>query len=434
MGRAIVITGLIFLSIAAAFGKHEALVDIEHPAIQYTHGHLDDPGDHLNFRLQYNETHLKFDGPQGYLRSVLNEFKIPIDSQIVVFSKTSFQSERISPQNPRSLFFNDSVIVGWVHGGPVIEIAAEDPHQGMIFYKIGQRPDGPIHLDRDVNCLSCHIAPENAGLPSALMHSVYAGPDGTPIPELGNFLTDDRSPFAQRWGGWYVTGSTGSTVHMGNEDVAAKGRALKPMLSGEPRTLESLKGLGLFDTNSYLSPYSDVVALMVFEHEMHMMNLLTEVGWRTRLALYQRDQNPSWGARRATEHVLRDTSREFVDYMLFTDEAPLTDKVEGTSGFDEEFSKRGPDDSKGRSLRQFDLHHRLMRYPCSFMIYSDAFDGLPDEAKGAIYQRMWQILSGQDRAEKYRKLSLDDRKAIVEILRDTKRRLPDYFQASAIVR
>jgi hypothetical protein len=432
MSRAIVVAALVFVSVATAFGKHESLIDIEHPAIQYTNGHLNDPGARLNFRLQYSEVHLKFNGPQGYLRALLDELNIPIDSQIVVFSKTSFQSERISPQNPRSLFFNDSVIVGWVRGGPVIEIASEDPQQGMIFYKMGQRLDGPVHLDRDVNCLSCHIAPENAGLPSTLMRSVYPGSDGTPLTALGTYLTDDRSPFAQRWGGWYVTGSTGSAVHMGNEDVAVPGPALQPLQPNELHTRASLKGL--FDTNSYLSPYSDVVALMVFEHEMHMMNLLTQVGWKTRLALYQREQNPSWGVRRATEHLLRDTSREFVDYMLFADEAPLMDNVQGTSGFEEEFSKRGPDDSKGRSLRQFDLQRRLMRYPCSFMIYSDAFDGLPDEAKDVIYHRMWQILSGQDRAEKYKKFSLDDRKAIVEILRDTKRRLPDYFQASNIAR
>jgi hypothetical protein len=427
MCRAVLIAGLVLAVVAAAFGKlgREPLTDLDHPAIRYTTQKLNDPGSRLNFKLQYGEVHLKFDGPQGYLRSVLHALDVPIDSQLVVFSKTSFQAERISPDNPRSLFFNDSTIVGWVRGGPVIEVAAEDPRQGMIFYKLSQKQDEQVRLYRDPNCLSCHIPESNLGMPGTLMRSVFPAPDGTPVTQPGSYLTDDRSPFTQRWGGWYVTGSTGSAPHMGNAVLHA-GTGLQSVLPGQPQTPASLKGL--FDTSAYLCPYSDVVALMVFEHEMHMMNLFTQVGWNVRLAAYQNQTNPSWANRRNTSRVLRDTSRELVDYMLFVDEAPLTGRIEGTSGFAEEFSARGPKDSKGRSLRQFDLEHRLMRYPCSFMIYSDAFDGLPDDAKDAIYQRMWRILSGQERGSKYGKLSLADRKAIVEILRETKKHLPDYFQ------
>ena len=429
MPRAIVIAGLILASVAAASAKLGGpLLDIDHPAIQYTTRTLHDPGARLNFRLQYGEVHLKYDPPQGYLRAVLNELEVPVDSQIVVFSKTSFQSERISPENPRSLYFNDSTVVGWVHGGPVIEIAAEDPKQGMIFYKIHQKPDVPVRLDRDVNCLSCHVASSNLGMPGTLMRSVYPGADGEAVTEPGSYLTDDRSPFAQRWGGWYVTGATGSAPHMGNA-IADKNGELGPMGPGKSRSLETLDGV--FDTKAYLSPYSDVVALMVFEHQMHMMNLLTRVGWNVRLAQYQEETNPSWGNRRDEERVVRDSARELVDYMLFIDEQPLAGEVKGTSGFAEEFSARGPLDSKGRSLRQFDLEHRLMRFPCSYMIYSDAFDGMPDEAKDAVYQRMWQILSGQEKNKRYSKLIFDDRQAIVEILRDTKKRLPDYFQPVA---
>jgi hypothetical protein len=107
----------------------------------------------------------------------------------------------------------------------------------------------------------------------------------------------------------------------------------------------------------------------------------------------------------------------------------LPSKVEGTSGFAEKFSSEGPKDSQGRSLRQFDLQRRLMKYPCSYMIYSSAFDALPDDLKDATYARMWRILSGEERGKRYAGLALEDRRAIVEILRETKRRLPDYFQA-----
>jgi len=140
----------------------------------------------------------------------------------------------------------------------------------------------------------------------------------------------------------------------------------------------------------------------VFNHQMRMMNLITRLGWEFRL-------------RKAGE--LDDAVREFVDYLLFVDEAPLPAKVRGTSGFAEKFAAQGPRDSLGRSLRELDLTHRLMKYPCSYMIYSVAFDGMPEAAKAAVYRRMWQVLSGDK-----------NRRAVIEILRETKSGLPDYWR------
>jgi hypothetical protein len=185
---------------------------------------------------------------------------------------------------------------------------------------------------------------------------------------------------------------------------------------------------------AYLSPHSDIVALMVFNHQVQMINLLTRVGWETRFALYEEKAASfplaaSPGTHRElTTRLLRDGSKDLVDYLLFIDEVPLSGKIEGSSGFTEKFADRGPSDHRGRSLREFDLERRLMRYPCSYMIYSEAFDSLLAEAREAIYKRMWQILSGQERDQRYARLSLADRQAIVEILRDTKPGLPDYFQ------
>jgi hypothetical protein len=426
MLRAVLMAGLILLVVAVTFGDREVMsyTDLDQPAIQYNTQTLHDPGSQLNRKIQFGEVHLKFDGPQGYLRSVLDALDVLIQSQLVVFSKTSFQADRINPHNPRSLFFNDSVVVGWVHGGPIIEVAAEDPKQGMIFYTLSQNPARQVRLSRDVNCLACHVSRESLGVPGTLMRSVFPEADGATVSGSEQYLTDDSSPFAQRWGGWYVTGSTGWMSHMGNSVVNEAGR-LQPMLPGQAPTLESLQGH--FDTAAYLSPYSDVVALMVFEHQMHMMNLFTRVGWDVRRSLYRDEMTPDKG-RAATARLVRENARELVDYMLFVDEAPMTSRIEGTSGFVERFSSEGPTDHQGRSLRQFDLRHRLMRYPCSYMIYSDAFDALPDEVKSAVYERMWKILSEQEKEKKYGKLTFADRKAIVEILRDTKKRLPEYFQ------
>ena len=241
---------------------------------------------------------------------------------------------------------------------------------------------------------------------------------------LGSYNSDDRSPLEERWGGWYVTGRSGSIRHMGNA-VVTDPNHLESMVTPETLNLDSLKGK--FATDAYLSPYSDIVALMVFEHQMHMMNLFTRLGWQARYALSQ----PRAGKQKGLDldqKYLRDTTNDLVDYMLFVDEAPLANHIQGTSGFAEKFSGEGPHDSKGRSLRQLDLERRLMRYPCSYMIYSEAFDALPAEARDALYQRMWQILSGKDNRTKYARLSVMDRQAVIQILRETKKGLPNYFQ------
>jgi hypothetical protein len=425
MRRALQVLGLTVAAVAVAYGNRAGLsaINLDDPAIQYNTRMPHDEVSYLNQRIQRGQVHLRSERPQGYLRSVLEALDVPVESQLVVFSKTSFQSERISPTNPRSIFFNDSVVVGWVRGGPLLELAAEDPRQGMMFFSMGQNPAGPPHANRDPNCLPCHVSGESMGVPGTLMRSVYPDTDGKTISELGTFLTDDRSPFTQRWGGWYVTGDTGTLRHMGNA-VVKDGNNLEPLAGYETHPPNSLNGR--FDTQGYLTAYSDVVALLVFEHQMHLMNLFTRLGWEVRVA--EGEDGEEGQPRGKAAKVVRDASRELADYMLFADEKPLPSKVVGTSGFAEKFSSVGPKDGRGRSLRQFDLERRLMKYPCSYMIYSGAFDALPDDLKDATYSRMWRILSGEERGKKYAALTLEDRRAVVEILRETKRRLPEYFQ------
>ena len=223
-----------------------------------------------------------------------------------------------------------------------------------------------------------------------------------------------------------ATGRTGSIHHLGNATINDAANS-KPMLSDQTFNFQSLKGK--FDTDAYPSPYSDIVALMVFEHQMHMINLIIRLGWVVRLSQYQERTGSPLSSHLVTDGILRDGVHEVVDYMLFVDEASLPDKIQRTSGFAETFSAQGHRDSKERSLRQFDLQRRLMRFPCSYVIYSEAFDGMPDQARSASYKRMWQILSGEEKSHKYYALSLADRQAMVEILRETMKGLPDNFQS-----
>jgi hypothetical protein len=437
--RAILLATGLAVSIGALFAELSGAFDgsPDHPAIGYPTQPANDAVAELNRKIQRGTAQLRFDDAQGYLRSVLEALNVPIESQMVVFSRTSVQANRISPRNPRTLFFNDSVAVGWVRGG-FIELAAQDPKQGAIFYTLDQSsasyqerllklPVKPMFVRNDT-CLGCHVSYATLDVPGMLVRSVFTQKDGQPIRRLGDYVTDQRSPFEERWGGWYVTGKTGSVRHMGNVMISDPDQP-EPRDMGE--TLGSLKEK--FDTLAYLSPYSDIVALMTFEHQMRMMNLLTRVGWEARFGLYQEQMRSTLIAQSPIRNIdlatrLREAASAAVDYMLFVDEAPLASKLQGTSGFTEKFAVQGPIDSKGRSLRQFDLEQRLMHYPCSYMIYSEAFDGLPTEAKEAIYKRIWQILSGGEKDAKYTRLSLADRQAIVEILRDTKKGLPDYFQ------
>ena len=375
------------------------------PAIDYATRPPDDPIARLNRKLQSGQVALTFEPGAGYLRSVLGALGVPVESQLAVFSKTSVQAPLINPANPRSIFFSDAVVVAWPRGG-FIEAAAIDPQLGAIFYVLNQQPGPEPQFVREKRCTTCHQSGETLGVPGMLLRSAPTRVDGRAMPQLGNYFTDHRSPLSERWGGWYVTGQAAGGAHLGNAMVTEEHQSESAVTSQTPglMTLEDR-----FDTTGYLSPYSDIAALMVFDHQMQMSTLLTRFSWEARAA-----------GLGDVDALLRDAAREVVDYMLFVDEAPLPGRIEGSSGFTESFSERGPRDSRGRSLTQLDLTRRLLRYPCSYMIYTEAFDTLPIVARNAIYRRMWEILSVQEMGPRYLRLPSDDRLTLVEILRETK--------------
>jgi hypothetical protein len=367
---------------------------------------------------------LRFDKTSGYLLSVLEALRVPADSQSVVFSKTSLQSHYISPSNPRALFYSDEVWVGFIRNAPLLEIASLDPRQGVVFYALEQRDAERPRIARSDSCLSCHESRNSLDVPGLLARSMAVGRGGQTMPQYGNYVSDHRSPFEERWGGWFITGGTGRARHMGNEMLGEDGSG---RLSVAPKAWSAIGGSS-FDPAGYPSMYSDVAAVMVLNHQVGMTNLLTRVGWEARVAL-DHLENP-W-EKGAVERLLAANARDLVDYMLFVEEPPLPGAFRSASGFQTTFAALGPQDRRGRSLRQLDLGKRLMRYPCSYMIYSRAFDELPGPARDAIYSRLWQILSGKAQARKYSKLSTADRTAIVAILLETKAGLPSYFRPLA---
>jgi len=313
----------------------------------------------------------------------------------------------------------------------LVEVSSVDPEKGAIFYSLNQRDrKNPVFTRRD-ECLQCHASPKTLGVPGHMVRSVYAGPDGFPLFQAGGFHTDHRSPFEERWGGWYVSGTHGSARHMGN--VFSTDRDHPEKLDVEKgANVTSLKKL--VNVEPYLSPYSEIVALMVMEHQTRMHNLITRVSYETRMALAQQEgMNKALGRplqewSDSTRRRIFGASEVLLRYMLFADEMPLKAAVKGASTFQADFAARGPRDSKGRSLRELDLKTRIFRNRCSYVIYTDAFDALPKPALDYIYRRLFEVLSGKDQAKTWAGLEAPERATILEILRETKKGLPDYWR------
>jgi hypothetical protein len=390
-----------------------SIVSIEHAAIDYRSAPLTNPVAELQQRLEAGGVELAFDPRPGigYLPALLRELGVPVESQLLVYSRTSLQQRLITPEHPRALYFSDAMVVGIVHEG-VIEIAVQDAQQGAVFYTL-ETTDQLPRLQRQGACLGCHYSGATLGVPGFFSRSVPTAADGRTLPWLGNATVSHATPMAERWGGWYVTGDVGANEHLGNaliEDNRAT--ELPPRDFAVPADLRERFPAG------YLTPYSDAVAHLVFDHQLLMMNVLTRVGWDFRVALAEHRELAT----------LARTIEEAVEYLLFAGEVKL-EPVRGTSGFADWFSKLGPHDERGRSLRELKLDGRLMRYPLSYLIYSSAFDGLPAEARDALYRRLWEVLSSAEPGARYAHLSAEDRRVIVEILIATKQGLPPYYRA-----
>ncbi len=420
------------LALAGLNGSY--LLPLDHEAIQYSKAPVDDAIARLQRRIDAGEVKLQSDDNFGYLRSVLRALDVSESSQVLVFSKTSFQAPRIAPRTPRALYFNDHVAVGFVRTGDVLEFASLDPRQGVIFYTLDQEKSAHPQFDRRDTCLQCHQSGGTLGVPGLVVRSVFPDSTGMPLFHAGTFVTDHRSPLKERWGGWYVTGTHGDQNHMGNAVVEDRNQPDRLQTEGTQNLVDLH---GKVDTGAYLTPHSDIVALMTLEHQTQMVNLIIRVGWETRLALHDGaaidkalGRDPSQTSE-STTHRINSAADELVEYLLFSGETHLTAPIKGTSDFATEFSKSGPHDPQGRSLRQFDLHTRMFRYPCSYMIYSEAFDHLPAAARDRVYRRLWEVLTGKDTSPQFAHLSPADRHAISELLRATKPGLPSYWTTTA---
>lgn len=413
---------------AEAVAAFQLRYDSEYPSIAYSTRERTDRVAELRAALEAGREAIDFEERGGYLSSLLERLNIPVSSQMLVFTTTSFQGSLIYPESPRAIYFNDDTYVAFVQDSDVLEISAIDPVLGGVFYTLSQSTaDRPRIVDESNLCLRCHdsFGLSGGGVPRHLVGSMIPDENGMAISHEGWSLTDDRTPLRRRWGGWYVTGTHGEQIHRGNVIVRSAEEAsnIDFVASGNRVNLDDL-----VDVGPYLTPHSDIVALMVLEHQIHVQNLITRMNYDVRTALDGERAGVSApadgrGASPDVRRTVEEVGEPLVMAMLLVDEARIRGRIEGTSGFGDDFMARGPRDRRGRSLRDLDLRRRLFRYPLSYLIYSESFVALPDVARQYVYARLHAVLRGEDQGEEFSHLSESDREAILEILLDT---VPDF--------
>ena len=375
-----------------------------------------DPVAALGARLATGDAVLSFHPHWGYLPSLLDALDIPWSSQVLVFSKTSAQFRLIDPGNPRAIYFNDETYVGWVPGAPLLEVSTAVAGGGAAFYTLRQRPSVSPQLVRDHGaCLQCHESSRTLGVPGHLTRSVFPDEDGLPHFRHGTVNVDHATPLARRWGGWFVTGTVPGR-HRGNAVGSDDGydSFADGLLGRSPASF--------FDPGRYLTPHSDVVAHLVLAHQTRVHNSIAKAQIEASRALaYQAEMERLFGAASASllasvRRRIERASEGLVRDLLLAGEAPLAGPVSGTSGFAEEFQRRGASRGAGETLRQLDLADRLFRYPCSFLIRSPSFAALPARVRDYVEARLDQILGGVDDSGDFRHLSAEDRAGIRRLL------------------
>jgi hypothetical protein len=399
--------------------------DYERDPINYWKVPLTDAVSTFRGRLERSEVRLDSSSEKAWLHGVLAALEVPVSSQVLVFSKTSLQRSRIAPETPRAIFFSDEVYVGWVPGG-AIELSAIDPNAGPVFFLLERPGEGqPPRFERSQDCLNCHAGPMTGNVPGFMIRSVYPDATGDPILSAGTRLTGHHSPLEERWGGWYVTGTHDPMRHMGNATATASSVGV---------TLDARQGLNLrslteyFDVSRYPLDQSDIVALMVLEHQVNMHTVLARAHVAVRTALHRHaamlaalDPSDGLPVADSARRVIEVEAERVVKHLLFADEARLASEgVASESSFAEDFVRSAPAARDGQSLKSLRLGSRMFDNRCSYLIYSKSFDHLPPELAAEVAARLREALVGDDRRGLGAHIPAEEKARIARILRETK--------------
>ena len=363
-----------------------------------------DPIARLDRRLVDGEATLKPVPGRGYLDAVLRLLRVPVSSQLLVYSKTAVNQRLVTPKTPRAIYFNEAVSVAWVPGTAELELSAVDPVKGAMFYVLKQpeaSAGGAPRFHRKRSCLACHIGRTTLSVPGGIVRSFLVESTGKPLE--GYSRVTGTTPITNRWGGWYVTGKLGSSIHMGNLVNRDENRRHRHDASFRA-SLDRLDAL--VDLKTYLSPHSDVVAHLVLDHQLHGQNLITRVSYEHRLG------------RRS------DAEDRLLRYLLLAEEPRWEGEIAGTSGFAKWFQEQGPRAGDGRSLRQLDLSGHLFRYRLSPLVYSPQLAVMPDAPRKRLGRRFRAVLEGRPAGGLEKLLSDRQRADLRDILEATREDLP----------
>jgi hypothetical protein len=338
-------------------------------------------------------------GDLPFLQSLLKQLDVPVSSQMLVFTATSLQKGLISARNPRALYFNDDTYVGFVPRGR-IEVISLDPTLGGVFYIFDrlQPPRRPI-VRRSGECMNCHAPRHMENVPGLVVESVIPGLTGGGERAFRREQSGHGIPLSDRFGGWHLTG-TGESMpkNWANQLLVRK--------NGEATEVPNPPGERC-DLARYPLPTSDLLAQLLHEHQIGFVNRALQAGYRYR-------ELTATGS--VDDAALTELSALLLRYLLFTDEAPLVPGMVGESPFAADFTSAGKRDSAGRSLRDLDSQTRLLRYRCSYMIYSAAFTGLPTPLRQRVLRDLAAALDGGPAGSH---LATDERSAVRQILTAT---------------
>lgn len=301
------------LIVAAALCSAQAqpvFDEIYEPPHNYLQRRPTDRFTELKDELESGKIVLDRSSEKAFVVSLLKVLDIPISSQMLVFSTTSLQLSLISPSNPRALYFNEEVYLGYVPGGR-IEIVSLDPQLGGIFYILDIPIGGAsFSIERTGRCMNCHANEDTGQVPGLVVKSVIPGPTGGSLTAYRLAQTGHGIPFAERFGGWHVTGEHAITNHLGNltGELAAGALTRIPNPPG-PR----------FRFEKYPVTTSDILPHLLHEHQAGFVNRVVEASYRARTTLFISDGQLT--TEQAAE--LDEQARIITRYLLFADEVPL---------------------------------------------------------------------------------------------------------------
>jgi hypothetical protein len=340
----------------------------------------------------------------AFVKSLLKALGIPESSQMLVFSNTSLQLSLINPSNPRALYFNDELYLGWVPGGK-IEMATIDAELGAVFYIFDvPRSGGNIRVERARRCMNCHANEDTFHVPGLAVKSVAPAAGGGSLDSFRKEISGHGVPLAERFGGWHVTGDGGMDGHLGNR----MGKLFQGEITWTP--LEPGKR---FDWNRYPVSTSDLLPHLVHEHQVGGVNRMARAQYRVRELRAAGKGTLSAVAQSAVE----EDARELVRYLLFADEVALPSAgLPGDESFRTDFAKARVA-VEGRSLKDFDLKTRMFRYRCSFLVHTPQFAGLDPEVRGRVLRGLESALASGGTNPEFRYLGEDEKAVIRSILR-----------------